>query len=241
MPGSSRDRDGSPRTGGRRRGAVRRRRATRDLAGCRLAARQEPGQISFLPTIEHGPRAALSFGGYLTPPFETADGRMVHALGATYDRWRDRPEDFRPLRDADHERNRDLLRQHMPALATRLDAEPVGGRAGLRCTVQDHMPIVGPVHDRARFREAFADLHHGRVSTAYPPAPYHDGLYVLGGLGSRGFQTAPLAAARVAAEITGAPFPMDRGVSEALHPARFDVRDLKRPPQARHRREARPK
>lgn len=198
---------------------------------------QSRGQITFLPATETSPTAAISFGGYLTPPFEGKDGRMFHALGATYDRWRDRPEDFRPLRESDHERNRALLRQHLPALSARLDAEPVGGRAGLRCTVQDHMPIAGPVHDRTRFREVFAELHHGRPPTAYPQAPYLDGLFVLGGLGSRGFQTAPLAAARVAAEITGAPLPTDRGVSEALHPARFDVRDLKRPPQERRRRE----
>lgn len=195
------------------------------------------GQISFLPAIEDGPRAALSFGGYLTPAFADEDGRMVHALGATYDRWRHRTEDFRPLREADHDRNRDLLRQHLPALAARLDQDPVGGRAGLRCTVQDHMPLAGPVHDRPAFREAFADLHHGRAASALPTAPLHEGLYVLGGLGSRGFQTAPLAAARVAAEITGAPLPLDRGVAEALHPARFDVRDLKRPPQARKSRQ----
>ncbi|WP_043647163.1 FAD-dependent 5-carboxymethylaminomethyl-2-thiouridine(34) oxidoreductase MnmC, partial [Caenispirillum salinarum] len=194
------------------------------------------GQISFLPAVADAPRAALSFGGYLTPPFPDDDGRMVHALGATYDRWRDRTEDFRPLHDADHARNRDLLRRHLPELAARIDARPVGGRAGLRCTIQDHMPLAGPVHDRPPFLDAFDALHHGRKAPPFPEAPLHEGLFVLGALGSRGFQTAPLAAARVAAEISGAPLPMDRGVADSLNPARFDVRTLRRPPQARHRR-----
>jgi tRNA 5-methylaminomethyl-2-thiouridine biosynthesis bifunctional protein len=194
------------------------------------------GQISFLPAVEDGPRAALSFGGYLTPAFADEDGSMVHALGATYDRWRHRTDDFRPLRDADHDRNRALLRDHLPALAARMDRAPVGGRAGLRCSILDHMPLAGPVHDRPRFLETYEDLHHGRSATAFPAAPHHDGLFVVGGLGSRGFQTAALAAARVAADITGAPLPMDQGVAESLNPARFDVRALKRPPQARSAR-----
>lgn len=193
------------------------------------------GQITLLAAADAGPTRAVSFGGYLTAPFPADDGRRVHALGATYDRWRQRPEDWRPVREADHDRNLDLLRTHLPALAARLDAAPLGGRAGLRCTIPDHMPLAGPVHDRPAFLAAFADLHHGRRREAYPPAPHHRGLFVLGALGSRGFQTAPLAAEVVAAEITGAPCPLDPDVAAALHPARFDVRRLKQPPQRRAR------
>ncbi|SOD97080.1 tRNA 5-methylaminomethyl-2-thiouridine biosynthesis bifunctional protein [Caenispirillum bisanense] len=191
------------------------------------------GQITFLPASEAGPRRAVSFGGYLTAPFTDEDGRPIHALGATYDRWRHRPDDWRPVRPEDHARNLALLAEHLPDAAARLGAEPIGGRAGLRCTIPDHMPLAGPVHDAAAFRTAFADLHHGRRPQAYPPAPYVPGLFVLGALGSRGFQTAPLAAEVVAAEITGAPCPVDADIAAALHPARFEVRHLKHPPQRR--------
>lgn len=189
------------------------------------------GQITFVAASAAGPHRAVSFGGYLTAPFTAEDSRRIHALGATYDRWRQRPEDWRPLRQEDHARNADLLRTHLPDLAARLDLEALGGRAGLRCTIPDHMPLAGPVHDHAAFLDAFADLHHGRRADRYPPAPYHPGLFVLGALGSRGFQTAPLAAEVVAAEIEGAPRPVETDVAAALHPARFAVRHLKQPPQ----------
>lgn len=195
------------------------------------------GQITLLPARPGGPRAALSYGGYLTAPFADADGRAVHACGATYDRWRHRSDDWRPLRAEDHARNRALLDAALPALAERLEATAVGGRTGLRCTIADHMPLAGPVHDRPAYLRAFAELHHGRRPEAYPPAPLHQGLFVLGALGSRGFQTAPLAAEHVAAQMIGAPLPVDSGVAAALHPARLDARALKQPP-ARARTQA---
>lgn len=193
------------------------------------------GQITFLPASAAGPRRAVSFGGYLTAPFADEDGRPVHALGATYDRWRHRPEDWRPVRAADHDRTLALLREALPEAAARLAAEPLGGRAGLRCTIPDHLPLAGPVHDRSAFLAAFADLHHGRRADLYPPAPLQEGLSVLGALGSRGFQTAPLAAEVVVADIAGTPRPVDADIAAALHPARFDVRHLKHPPQRQAR------
>jgi tRNA 5-methylaminomethyl-2-thiouridine biosynthesis bifunctional protein len=60
-----------------------------------------------------------------------------------------------------------------------------------------------------------------------------DGLFILTGLGSRGLVTAPLAAAMIAAEMTGAPSPVDISVTESLHPARFFIRDYRRARQTR--------
>lgn len=189
------------------------------------------GQITLLSAAESGgPRAALSFGGYLTAPFTDADGRRLHALGATYDRWRHRADDWRVLRAEDDVRNLSLLRDHLPEVAARLSESPVGGRAGLRCTIADHLPLAGPVHDRPAFLAAYDRLHHGVKAGPFPPAPLHEGLFVLGALGSRGFHTAPLAAALVAALVTGGPLPVDSQVAAALHPARHDLRRLRKHP-----------
>jgi tRNA 5-methylaminomethyl-2-thiouridine biosynthesis bifunctional protein len=55
-----------------------------------------------------------------------------------------------------------------------------------------------------------------------------EGLYILSGLGSRGLVTAPLCAAMLVAEMTGEISTVDHAIAEALHPARFFIRDLKR-------------
>ncbi|HRE44314.1 MAG TPA: hypothetical protein PKY87_10130, partial [Terricaulis sp.] len=60
------------------------------------------------------------------------------------------------------------------------------------------------------------------------PAPAHQGVYVLGGLGARGLTLAPLLAERIVSEMCGAPQMLSRAALEAIHPARFLVRALKR-------------
>ena len=82
--------------------------------------------------------------------------------------------------------------------------------------------------DHAVYRTDYAHLRHGQHWVRYPAATYHPGLYVLTGLGARGLTEAPLAAELLACHITGEPWPLERDVVTALHPARFLVRDLKR-------------
>lgn len=109
---------------------------------------------------------------------------------------------------------------------------PLAGRAALRATVLDHLPIVGPVVDRDAFSSVFGDLHHGRSASRYPAAPYISGLYVNTGHGSRGLATCPLAAELLADMLDGVPLPLPQSLIHLLHPARFLVRQLRRTPPA---------
>jgi tRNA 5-methylaminomethyl-2-thiouridine biosynthesis bifunctional protein len=182
-------------------------------------------------------RSPVTYGGYVTPPVETADGRLVQVIGATYDRlgpaggeaalgdaWR------RP-RHQDDDANRAVLAAHLPEVAAAWAGVPACGvRVGLRATIADHMPILGPAFAASAFRHAYADLHHGRRPDRYPSAPWSPGLFLFGGLGSRGFQTAPLLAAVLAALMTGRPPPLAEDLLAAVHPARFVIRALRRPP-----------
>ncbi len=161
-------------------------------------------------------RAALAFGGFVTPA-----GNGLHTIGATFDHW-----DSPVMRDDDHDRNIGGLAAALPELANGIIA--TAGRAAVRCTSPDHLPLAGPLPDHAAFVEVFADLRHGHPWTRYAAATYTPGLYALTGLGSRGFVAAPLAAEVLAAEIAGEPAPLPRDLLSALHPARFLVRDLKR-------------
>jgi len=92
----------------------------------------------------------------------------------------------------------DKLAAALPGLAEQWRAPPAEGRAALRATTPDHLPLAGRI-DR-------------------------NGRYLLSGLGSRGFLTAPLAAETVIAGIAGRPPPLARDLAAALDPRRFENR-----------------
>lgn len=180
------------------------------------------------------PRAALIYGGYLTPPVAAPSGAgWVQVIGATNEPLFDPPPpDWdRPQADA-HARILGLLRARLPTLADRLEGQPWHGRVARRCISPDHMPVAGPVPDRAAFVAAFGDLRHGGRALPTDPAvgdrAFPPGLWMLGGLGFRGFLTAPLAAEVVAAGLAGQPWPVETDVLAGLHPARYLARALKR-------------
>jgi tRNA 5-methylaminomethyl-2-thiouridine biosynthesis bifunctional protein len=114
-------------------------------------------------------------------------------FGATHGRG-DWSTDVRPEDDV---RNREALSFGRPALAARIAGAPLQSRAGLRAATPDHTPLMGAV----------------------PGAP--PGLFVLAGLGGRGFTLAPLLSEALAAMALGAPSPLPRRLLRRLDPARF--------------------
>jgi tRNA 5-methylaminomethyl-2-thiouridine biosynthesis bifunctional protein len=160
---------------------------------------------------------AASWGGYVAP---TRRGLL---FGATHDR-DDEASDIRP---EDHQRNLATLAEAFPELAQQVASDGLMGAAGVRAATPDRLPIAGPVADAPRFAEAWSTLSDGRAPEQADPCLL-PGLYVLGGLGSRGFTTAPLLAEHLAAWITGAPSPLPSDLAEAVHPTRFLVRALRR-------------
>lgn len=162
------------------------------------------------------PRCVINGKHYVIP-----DGDSV-LVGATFDR--DVVDDR--IRHQDHVRNLSGLRKTLPGLQVHETAS--AGYAGVRATTPDRLPLVGPAPDMERLSTVYADLKHGRALDQYPALPCHEGLFLLGGLGSRGIVTAPLAATIMADLLMG----MNTGSwdqwAPLLNPARFRVRDLKR-------------
>ena len=114
-------------------------------------------------------------------------------FGATHDRG----EVATDVRAADSVRNLATLAAGLPGLAARVEAVgPVRARAAVRATTADRLPLAGAV-------------------------PGQSGLFVLGGLGSRGFCAAPLLAEHVAALVLGAPSPLPRALAARVDPARL--------------------
>lgn len=93
-------------------------------------------------------------------------------------------------------RNLATVAARLPGLAGRIAAAgATRARTAVRATTPDRLPLAGPV-------------------------PGTEGLFVLGGLGSRGFCAAPLLAEHVAALATGAPSPLTAGLAARVAPQR---------------------
>jgi len=179
------------------------------------------GQVDHFPDTP-GPAHAHAFGPYAAPAPDKGAGGTV--IGATYVPCR--PGDAAAASARGTRANIAAVGAALPELAG-LDPAAARPRASVRCVAPDRLPVVGPVPAWGFYGGAYDGLRAGRQVDG-PPGEVEPGLYVLSGLGSRGLVTAPLAAAMIAAHMTGAPAPVDRAVAEALHPARFFIRDLRR-------------
>lgn len=96
-------------------------------------------------------------------------------------------------------RNLATVAARLPVLAARIaGAGSTRARTAVRATTPDRLPLAGAV-------------------------PGTEGLFVLGGLGSRGFCVAPLLAEHIAALATGAPSPLPAGLARRIDPDRHTV------------------
>jgi tRNA 5-methylaminomethyl-2-thiouridine biosynthesis bifunctional protein len=150
------------------------------------------GQASWVRGFAPGP--AVAWGGYAIP---MRDGVL---FGATHDR----DDAAADLRAGDGERNLQTLAKALPNLAARLTGQRLEGRAAIRATTADRLPLAG----------------------AAPGAP--PGLFLLGGLGARGFALAPLLGEHLAALALGAPSPLPTPLAELVDPSRFRKRAARR-------------
>ena len=184
-----------------------------------LPLRPIRGQVSTAPAgeVSRQLKAVLCGDGYLTP----ADNNR-HSFGATFKL----KETDAELRDEEHRENLQTLAAMTPEVAAEFSAEALRGRAAVRAATPDYLPVAGPVPDWYSIDTSYADLRKNRKLLLPQRAQYQPGLYVLGGLGSRGFTYAPLAAEVVASWICGGAMPVAGELVKALHPTRFAIRTL---------------
>lgn len=176
------------------------------------------GQIDHFPSAP-GPFKAIAFGPYAAP---APGGGII--VGATYEKVDARAEPVATL--AATVENLRAVGAVVPEIAT-LDPAASRPRAAIRCQTPDRLPVAGAVPDWNFFGAAYDDLRLGK-SRDYPRARVVPDVFILSGLGSRGLVAAPLCAALVVSEILGALLPVERAVADALSPARFFIRDLRR-------------
>ena len=177
------------------------------------------GQVSHVPTTAglSQLKTVLCYDGYLTPAHNGA-----HCIGASYGR----NQTDLAYRADEQDQNRARMQACVPQQRwpAEVDVSGAQARIGVRCASRDHLPVAGPVARLA----ALADHDVNAPADQQSALPLHAGLYVLGALGSRGLCSAPLCGELVASEICGEPLPLAADLLEALHPARYWVRRLRR-------------
>jgi tRNA 5-methylaminomethyl-2-thiouridine biosynthesis bifunctional protein len=151
-------------------------------------------------------RGQASFAPGARAPAATLFGGYVAPApgGVMFGATHDRDDDSLEPRLGDHQRNLAALAEVLPGMAARLGAGPFEAHVGVRATTADYLPIAG----------------------AAPGAP--GGLFVLTGLGSRGFTLAPLLAEHVAALALGAPSPLPLSLADLVDAGRFERRARRR-------------
>lgn len=157
-----------------------------------------PGDASGLPPWP------VNGHGSLIAPVPTPDG-PIWVTGSTFERACTQPE----LRAADHVQNLQRLTELLPAAGARLAPQWRDGRAqgwaGVRCTVPDRLPMIGPLQ--------------AAVAASTDPAPLPP--WVFTGLGARGLTLAVLAGEIGAAWLADEPLPVARSLARALRAGRF--------------------
>lgn len=163
-------------------------------------------------------KTVIGHEGYLTPPVNER-----HIFGATFKR------DFSHavLNDAATAINFQQLKKHLPIFAKNL-GEFQSSHAAIRMTTPDRFPYVGAIPKRDFYNKYYADIGKGRHWKQYPKAQYQNGLFVFAGHASRGITTTAYCAKYLTALINNESFDeLSPSLKEALHAARFDIRQLK--------------
>lgn len=161
------------------------------------------GQISWgalddLPTDVRAllPQVPVNGHGCFVSGTPGPDGRAAWIAGSTFERAVSKAL----LKPEDQLANRDKMMRLLPLLGTALAPffDQAGAWAGLRCTLPDRVPAVGPLD-----------------AQAWP------GLHVCAGMGARGLTLSVLCGELLAALLHGEPWPVERKLAQSLLAARF--------------------
>ncbi|GGQ36308.1 tRNA 5-methylaminomethyl-2-thiouridine biosynthesis bifunctional protein MnmC [Shewanella litoralis] len=186
------------------------------------------GQVSHVPA--KGELAQLSTvicaNGYLTPQHQ-----QLHCVGASYVK---DPKHLVFCAQEQHE-NSLKMKQSFPNSnwPNDIDVSNNDARVGVRMVSRDHFPVMGCATNVEELFKRYALQQQSKDKPSQwqrywqtTPAPIYDGLYVLGGLGSRGLSSGPLVAECLAANLCGELSPLNLELQALLSPNRMWLRKL---------------
>lgn len=190
-----------------------------------LPVKRIRGQITHLKSTasSHTLKTVVCTERYLTPARQN-----LHSLGATFNL----NDDEVAIRIEDHQANLDELAQRFPDVYAALNQDTenhlphLQGRVGFRAVTPDYMPIIGPVPVESQFIEDYGALRFDSNARISKKGTYYPGLFINTAHGSRGLLTCPLSAELLAGYINNEILPLEKDVTELLHPARFIIKNL---------------
>ncbi|MDO5045864.1 bifunctional tRNA (5-methylaminomethyl-2-thiouridine)(34)-methyltransferase MnmD/FAD-dependent 5-carboxymethylaminomethyl-2-thiouridine(34) oxidoreductase MnmC [Campylobacter sp.] len=158
---------------------------------------------------------AFSAKGYVCPE---VDG--VQVVGATYDRnlKLDKP------RSSDDEKNLADVKEFLDGK----EPEILGSKVGYRSYSGDRFPIIGRLHDEKFYKDSYKALLWTKNRGENLNAKYIPNVYINTAHGSRGLCTAVLGAELICDLVFDRPLCIEKSLFDALHPARFLIRKLKK-------------
>ena len=166
-------------------------------------------------------KTVLGHKGYLTPAVSNQNTR--HIFGSTFEPSQANPS-INPEADS---KNRDQFAKYLPDFYTTLN-EFKSAHSAVRMTTPDRFPYAGALPDKDFYLQSYHDLHQGKQYKKYPSAKYQTGLFMLGGLGSRGLTTSGLCAKSLCDLLENKPrTQLLQSLLKNCHPARFLVKALK--------------
>jgi len=159
--------------------------------------------------------------------------KKSHITGATFDQVSDLN-----IRPADNRKIWNSISGMIPEIANsmpEINVELMPSKVGLRSAATDHFPIIGALPDQSQFLKTFSPLRHGELHMRRTLKNnfnlencWFPSLYTLSGLGSRGILYSQLGAELLASIINNDPLPVEKSLVNALNPARFLVRSLRK-------------
>lgn len=182
------------------------------------------GQVSHVPSRAKLSKlsSVLCAHGYMTP-----SNNALHCLGASY---------VKNAVDTHYSPNEQVENLHKiqhsyvgQDWVEEIDVSGHSARVGVRMVTRDHAPMMGPAPDFDALMRLYQQHQLTPESRKYwqsHNAPVHQGLFVLGGLGSRGLSSGPLAAEALAAQICDELMPISRDFVALLSPNRMWMRKL---------------
>lgn len=184
------------------------------------------GQVSLLPaeslqeTTLRSLKTVLCGEGYISPEH---NGQFC--FGATFDLKSQQCD----VIESDHTHNINQLTSWFKAADTSLNSNSLPnlkGRASLRCSSTDYIPIIGkaPIYEEQIAR--FAKLRHDAKHSFDCEGAYYEGLFVNIAHGSKGLSSCPLAAKFIASQICNEPSPFTEDIMKIISPSRFVIRSL---------------
>ncbi|HQQ64110.1 MAG TPA: bifunctional tRNA (5-methylaminomethyl-2-thiouridine)(34)-methyltransferase MnmD/FAD-dependent 5-carboxymethylaminomethyl-2-thiouridine(34) oxidoreductase MnmC [Pseudomonadales bacterium] len=197
-----------------------------------LPLRPVRGQITYLPATHNSKKlqCVLCNEGYITPAHSAQSTEKIHCAGASFI-----PGDSDcTLRDTEQQHNLRLLAGISVPLASEWQDLPLQGRAALRSTTPDHLPLVGALPDRNHFLDTYSALQYNAKSVIGRTGNHVEGLWMFAGFGGRGLCYIPLAAELLASQLLHQPRPVARDMQMALAPGRFIIRELIRRKKTEH-------